>query len=143
MVGKGKMVIASDSQTNPSNTVGVVFRWRELIGIHTFLLMALIAALCVILTVVSAYLVFSPTGKNDQYAVFLPPWVNYAKAVVLLTSMDGLVVDMNDKTNFALIYLKRQDAVSELYRAGALLVLDPGKLGDLSLKGVCTSASGK
>jgi hypothetical protein len=115
------------------------FRWLDVIGARLFLLAGLSLACYFILVVVLAALWFSPTGKEGQYAVLVPPWIDFKEAVDLATRVDGLVIDMNRNTGIALMYVSRPDAVDSLYQSGALMVLDPGKLGDSGLGGLCVS----
>lgn len=70
----------------------------------------------------------SSSGKSGQYAVIAPPWYTLADTVSLIEQADGRIADIRSNSHVVIVYSERPRFVHDLYRAGAWLVLDPGRL---------------
>lgn len=130
--------MASTDLIKPANQQ-TDFRWHDLINGPLFLLAGLSLTAYILMVAVLANIWFSPTGKNDQYAVLMPPWVDYKEAVAIAAKAEGVVIDMNRNTGIALMVVNHPDAVNSLYASGAWMVLDPEKLGNSGFGGLCIS----
>lgn len=118
------------------------FRWRDVVNGHALFFIVLVSAVYLTLVVGLALLLLSPTGKDDQYIVVLPPWAETDRIFEISTALNGRVIGLNTKSNAYLLYVTRPEAADELYRAGAWLVLDPKKVGGVLGCGPTTKRRG-
>ena len=107
------------------------FRWRDILDGHALLFLVVVVAVYGVLVVGLARVMLTPTGKDDQYIVLLPPWVELDRIFEISDALKGRVVGLNPRLSAYQLYVKRDDAVDALYRAGAWLVLDPQKVGGI------------
>jgi hypothetical protein len=85
---------------------------------------------------------FSPTGHYGQYAVLAPPWYDFAQTVGLVDRAGGTIVGVTAMSALLIVHSDQHGFVRALYRAGAWLVVDPGRLrGCLGFERDAVSAS--
>ena len=82
-------------------------------------------ALLIVSTVGVFVAALSPSGDHGQYAVVAPPWYGFAQTIALIDAAGGDIVEVGDLTNIVIAYSGNPRFVRALYRAGALLVIDP------------------
>jgi hypothetical protein len=101
----------------------------------------------IVLLIVSTAAIFvatlSPSGNRGQYAVVAPPWYTLAQTAGLVGMAGGDIVDVGGLANVLIVHSANPRFVRALYRAGAWLVIDPGRLrGCLGFERDLTLASG-
>lgn len=74
-----------------------------------------------------AYAMLQPTGTTKQFGVFLNPWADVSEAVNLLNQAQAQILSFSERTNIAVVYAERMDAVEALYAAGAWFVFEPAQ----------------
>jgi hypothetical protein len=70
-----------------------------------------------------------PAGHNGQYALLAPPWYDFEQATALVDEAGGGIVGFGTLPVFLIVHSERPGFVRALYRAGAWLVIDAGRLG--------------
>lgn len=66
----------------------------------------------------------SPSGRNGQYLVIAPPWFTDGETIALIQRASGRLAETRDGIGM-IAQSNRPGFVSDLYRAGAWLVIDP------------------
>ncbi|PZW48260.1 hypothetical protein C8P66_1057 [Humitalea rosea] len=79
-----------------------------------------------LVTLVGAFLIGTmPREGQTQYAVIAAPWAGLAEMVGLVAAADGAIVNVGGLSNVIIAQSDSATFSSDLYRAGAWLVLDP------------------
>lgn len=84
-----------------------------------------VLALLVFSVVGTAAAALAPRTSYGSFAVISPPWYTAAQTVALVSAAGGTLVRSSDWSNVIISDSSDPQFVSELYRAGAWLVLDP------------------